>query len=26
LIDRFLPINDREQRKIDSFINGDLDF
>ena len=26
LIDRFLPINDREQRKIDSFINDDLDF
>jgi hypothetical protein len=24
LIDRFLPINDREQRKIDSFINGDI--
>lgn len=24
LIDRFLPISDREQRKIDSFINGDI--
>ena len=26
LIDRFLPISDREQRRIDSFINSDLDF
>ena len=24
LIDRFLPISDREQRRIDSFINGDI--
>ena len=24
LIDRFLPISHREQRKIDSFINGDI--